>query len=106
MGPFSEGWTDADVEAVVARSNPDELLYVPIVVGINIPNPVLSLAAFSRWTLRNKAAQLPATSTLGLSIMNVATARRCWFSSIESVAVRESVSLYCQIRLFVSRGVL
>lgn len=35
MGPFSEGWTEVDVEAVIARGNPDELLYVPIVVGMN-----------------------------------------------------------------------
>jgi hypothetical protein len=35
MGPFSEGWTEADVEAVMARGIPDELLYVPIVVGMN-----------------------------------------------------------------------
>lgn len=35
MGPFVSGWTEADVEAVVARGDPDELLYVPIVVGMN-----------------------------------------------------------------------
>lgn len=35
MGPFSEGWTEADVEAVVARGDPAELRYVPIVVGVN-----------------------------------------------------------------------
>jgi HEAT repeat protein len=35
MGPFSEGWSEVDVEAVIARGNPDELLYVPIVVGMN-----------------------------------------------------------------------
>jgi hypothetical protein len=35
MGSFSEGWTEVDVEAVIARGNPDELLYVPIVVGMN-----------------------------------------------------------------------
>ena len=35
MGPFSDGWTEADVEAVVARGDPSELLYVPIVVGMN-----------------------------------------------------------------------
>ena len=35
MGPFTNGWTEADVEAVVARGDPQELLYVPIVVGMN-----------------------------------------------------------------------
>lgn len=35
MGPFVAGWTEADVEAVIARGDPAELLYVPIVVGMN-----------------------------------------------------------------------
>jgi hypothetical protein len=35
MGPFADGWNEADVEAVVARGDPRELLYVPIVVGMN-----------------------------------------------------------------------
>jgi len=35
MGPFADGWVEADVEAVVARADPRELLYVPIVVGMN-----------------------------------------------------------------------
>jgi HEAT repeat protein len=35
MGPFSEGWTEADVEAVLNRGNPEELLYVPIVIGMS-----------------------------------------------------------------------
>jgi HEAT repeat protein len=35
MGPFAEGWNESDVEAVVARGKPEELLYVPIVVGMN-----------------------------------------------------------------------
>ncbi len=38
MGPFSSGWTEADVEEVVARADPQELLYVPIVVGMNAPD--------------------------------------------------------------------
>lgn len=37
MRPFSEGWTEADIEAAIARNNPDELLRVPIVVGMNAP---------------------------------------------------------------------
>jgi hypothetical protein len=35
MGPFTGGWTEADVEAVLARGIPDELLYIPIVVGMS-----------------------------------------------------------------------
>lgn len=35
MGPFSTGWTEDDVEIVIARGDPEELLYVPIVVGMN-----------------------------------------------------------------------
>ena len=38
MGPFNAGWTEQDVEAVLTRGNPDELLYVPIVVGLNASN--------------------------------------------------------------------
>lgn len=35
MGPFKAGWSEADVETVMARGVPDELLYIPIVVGMN-----------------------------------------------------------------------
>jgi hypothetical protein len=35
MGPFKSGWTEVDVEDVVRRGDPSELLYVPIVVGMN-----------------------------------------------------------------------
>ena len=35
MGPFAQGWTEESVEEVVARGDPQELLYVPIVVGMN-----------------------------------------------------------------------
>lgn len=38
MGPFAQGWTEADVEAVLVRGDPAELLYVPIVVGMNAPD--------------------------------------------------------------------
>lgn len=34
--PFS-GWTMADVEAALARDAPDELLHVPILVGMDPP---------------------------------------------------------------------
>jgi len=32
MGPFQDGWTEQDVEAVIARGLPDEPLYVPIAI--------------------------------------------------------------------------
>jgi hypothetical protein len=35
MGPFADGWTEKDVETVLERADPNELLYVPIVVGMN-----------------------------------------------------------------------
>lgn len=38
MGPFKQGWTEADIEAVLAAGNPDELIYVPIVIGMNAPD--------------------------------------------------------------------
>lgn len=35
MGPFHDGWTTDDVEVVIARGNPHELLYAPIVASLN-----------------------------------------------------------------------
>ena len=35
MGPFASGWTEEQIEAVISRGDPEELLYVPIVVGMN-----------------------------------------------------------------------
>jgi hypothetical protein len=35
MGPFADGWTESDIEASIRRNDPDELLYVPIVVGMS-----------------------------------------------------------------------
>ncbi len=35
MGPFATGWTERDIEAALDRADPQELLYVPIVVGMN-----------------------------------------------------------------------
>jgi len=37
MGPFRDGWTRDDVEAALLRGDPAELLYVPVVVGMNAP---------------------------------------------------------------------
>ncbi len=63
MGPFSEGWTEADVEAVVARGDPAELLYVPIVVGMNAASVnrewaervCIALASHERFEVRGNA---------------------------------------------------
>lgn len=38
MGPFRDGWTEQDVEAVIARGLPDEILYVPIVITMDPPD--------------------------------------------------------------------
>lgn len=38
MGPFADGWTTADVERVITRDDPAEVLYVPIVVGMHAPD--------------------------------------------------------------------
>jgi hypothetical protein len=35
MGPLGAGWSESDVEAVLSRGDPQELLYVPIAVGMN-----------------------------------------------------------------------
>jgi len=32
MGPFSDNWTKEDVEEVLNRGDPEELLYVPVVI--------------------------------------------------------------------------
>jgi hypothetical protein len=40
VGPFRDGWTEADVEAVIARGDPDELLYVPLVTCLDPPGRV------------------------------------------------------------------
>lgn len=63
MGPFASGWTEADVEAVLARGDPEELLYVPIVVGMNADNCnrewaetiCLRLATHSHFNVRGNA---------------------------------------------------
>lgn len=38
MGPFTGGWDESDVERVLERGDPEELLYVPVVVGMNAPD--------------------------------------------------------------------
>lgn len=38
MGPFQDGWAEADVEVVIARNDPAEVLYVPLVVSLDPPD--------------------------------------------------------------------
>lgn len=38
MGPFEDGWSKEDVESVLRRGLPSELLFVPIVVGMAAPD--------------------------------------------------------------------
>jgi hypothetical protein len=38
MGPFKDGWCEEDVEAVLRRGDPTELLYAPIVVSMDPPD--------------------------------------------------------------------
>ena len=38
MGPFRDGWTEADVEAVIERGDPDELAFAPIVATLDPPD--------------------------------------------------------------------
>ena len=42
LGPFRDGWTKSDVEAVIARGDPTELLYVPIMVSMDPPDRIWS----------------------------------------------------------------
>jgi hypothetical protein len=61
VGPFNDGWTIEDVEKVVARGVPQELLYVPIVVSMDPPDCswsesiCLSLATHKDFNVRGNA---------------------------------------------------
>ena len=61
MGPFKDGWTEKDVEDVIERGDPEELLYVPIVVSMDPPNPdwsqqvCLRLVDHEHWNVRGNA---------------------------------------------------
>lgn len=61
MGPFQDGWTEQDVEAVIARGLPDELLYVPIVISMDPPDfewaqaICISLASHPHFNVRGNA---------------------------------------------------
>ena len=61
LGPFKDGWTEQDVELVIARDLPDELLYIPIVMTLDSPDCArsgriyLALAAHSHYNVRGNA---------------------------------------------------
>jgi hypothetical protein len=61
MGPFQDGWTKQDVEAVIVRDLPDELLYVPIVITLDSPDCAwsqricLALATHNHFNVRGNA---------------------------------------------------
>lgn len=38
MGPFRNGWDEAQIEAVLANGDPEELLYLPIVISLDPPH--------------------------------------------------------------------
>ena len=61
MGPFQEGWGRSDVEAVILRADPAELLYVPIVISLDPPDCMwaseicIQLSKHSESTVRGNA---------------------------------------------------
>lgn len=61
MGPFRDGWTEQNIEAVVARGIPEELLYVPIVITMDPHDRAwaeaicLSLAQHPHFNVRGNA---------------------------------------------------
>ena len=61
MGPFGDGWTIADVDAVIAKGDPHELLYVPIVASLSPPDILwaeaicIRLSQHPNWNVRGNA---------------------------------------------------
>lgn len=80
MGPFADGWTEADVEAVIARGDPRELPYVPIVVGMNAADCVQEWAEAICFNL----ASHPDFNVRGNAILSLGhIARTCRRLSLE-----------------------
>lgn len=76
MGPFSQGWTEADVEAVIAKGDPSELLYVPIVIGMNAADCDRSWAENICYSLANhEDSNVRGNAILGLA--HIARTCRC-----------------------------
>ena len=61
MGPFKDGWLKEDVERVIYENNPDDLLYVPLVVSMDPPdfdwaeNICIQLAEHPNFNVRGNA---------------------------------------------------
>src|SRR5688572_10129212 len=64
MGPFKDGWTEADVEVVLNCGDPSELLYVPIVVSLDPPDCVWAEAICIRLA-RHPHANVRGNAVLG-----------------------------------------
>lgn len=62
MSPFRDGWTRADVDAVIARGDPEELLHAPILVSMDPPDCAwaleicITLATHAHEIVRGNAA--------------------------------------------------
>jgi hypothetical protein len=67
MGPFADGWKHEDVDAVLVRADPAEVLYVPIVVGMNAQEAGCEWAqTICHRLTSHAAAQVRANAILGL----------------------------------------
>jgi hypothetical protein len=53
MGPFKDDWTKEDVDAVIDRGDPKELLYVPIVISMDPPDCEWAEVICSRLSLHD-----------------------------------------------------
>ena len=65
MGPLLDGWTEVDAEAVIARGDPADLLYVPIVVGMDPPDCEWAASVCVRLAV-HPDEQVRANAVLGL----------------------------------------
>jgi hypothetical protein len=64
MGPFRDGWVEADVEAVIDRNDPDELAFAPIVVSMCPPDYEWALSVCLRLA-SHPHSQVRANAILG-----------------------------------------
>jgi hypothetical protein len=68
MGPFRDGWTHENVLAVLAKDDPLEVLYAPIVVGMNAPDCGAAWAqGICQRLAEHPNTQVRANAILGLS---------------------------------------
>lgn len=65
MGPFKDGWTKQDIEATLARDRPDELAYIPILIGMDPPDCAWA-EAICVMLARHPDADVRANAVLGL----------------------------------------